>query len=553
MLDKKAIASKLDSLLRQITASITAKLQQVFVRDFKMNRRQFGQLVLKSVLVSAIMAFYIGEVFLKTASLSLPYELQLSFFIVGGLTVLFGGIITDFLVPYRYIYEILCGLTIVPMFLLLFIESLLLSIVSLYAIAILAALVFILYFTSILRYTDTLNRARVITLLLSIVVIALIPFVLLLVFEQDIVVSIISTILMMGSVYLVYRYPDDFSNINIHERSRLSFRRYWTIIAESGGIPYMLFLAFTAFTLGFFGASAIEASFSTSEIVAVATVGIISVPLIAGLLDNIGRKTAGYISLFLVGLFCIFFDYPTADPFALNPFRLGVFMFSALLVIIMTAVVAGDLSSMYSRGRITGALLFVTIFGAILGSALRVNYFDVSDFTDDVFRRQVADIATLLIFIVTFAFSLARDSFQSETTEWRNYIDRIYLISENGLAIYGGILGEQQQIEDLQGRTAPNEDLVSGGLTGLQAMLREISMSEKNIEVVNQGDTYIIFHHGEFTKAVLFVRKDLFVLREKLANFHLTFEAIHRDLLDDWNGEVTAFKDLKKLVNYYFS
>nr|MDO8118183.1 hypothetical protein [Candidatus Sigynarchaeota archaeon] len=97
------------------------------------------------------------------------------------------------------------------------------------------------------------------------------------------------------------------------------------------------------------------------------------------------------------------------------------------------------------------------------------------------------------------------------------------------------------------------EDLISGGISGLESILKEISSSRKNIRVLDHGDLLLIFHHLKFSTAVAFVERDLVVFREKLAAFHSHFEQLNKDVVIEDAVNVTALKNVDWLIRRYFT
>ncbi len=97
-----------------------------------------------------------------------------------------------------------------------------------------------------------------------------------------------------------------------------------------------------------------------------------------------------------------------------------------------------------------------------------------------------------------------------------------------------------------------NEDLVSGGLSGLNIMLKEIANSDQNIQVLDHGDLQLIFHFGENSMAVLFVEMNLNVFQEKLANFHAQFEYLNQNVLRSYSGRVSSLIGIPLLMKRFF-
>lgn len=539
-----------ETSLKIMKIKIKKGLYRVFVRDLNIDVSQSVKLLFHGLIVGTLLTFMIYNTVEGTPNLAYSSGLKITIFIITGLTILFGGIITDFLIRFKYLYEILTFISAIPIVIMLSSLNPIIIIFATFILGITSSLLLILFITGILFNTDLLNRARILTLIIFGMGIFSTPIIVLIFFIQS-QTWVWIVILILGIISIIYSYKISISPLEIEivllKVEKISFRNYVKTIWKSGGVPYIFFMFFTSFILGFFLSSLVNISFNVISIIVVIFVGIISFPLIAALIDNIGRKPAAYIVLFLIGTFCVFFDYPSTNLVNLNIFLLAVFAFSTLLILILTTVVAGDLSSAITRGKITGVFMFTTVLGVILGSMLRVNLFTIGDFTNPDMIKEVADWSSFLILITALIFAFTKEPFEEHSTTWREYVNRVYIISDNGLSIYSRDFGKTD--ED---RKEVDEDLVSGGLTGLQAILNEISQSEERIKVMDHGDFQILFHYGRYSMAVLFTQKDLKVLVEKLANFHNSFELMNEKKLKKFTGEVTGLYGIDDLAKKYF-
>ncbi|MHA1339643.1 MAG: hypothetical protein ACTSRZ_05835 [Promethearchaeota archaeon] len=539
------VRNKFKNIFANLTDNFKKYFYHIFIRDFKIAKIEIFIQIIKSLILSILLSFLILIIAEDSLILQFSYNMQIAIFSVSGIFILLGGIITDSLMTRKHIFEIMALLTSIFIFIIVFARLESIIIIFSFLATISSACLCILFLTSILRITDLLNRARVIVFILSLMLIASAPIVsLIIAIDSKIWVPFLLLGFAFFLLYLNHKFQMEHEKYT-HHFVQINIKDYFSVIKNSGGIPYIFYLFFTSFILGFFASSAIQASFKSEEIISVVIVGIISVPIIAAILDNIGRKSTAFIALFLIGIFCIFFDFPVSSPFQINPVRLAAYVYALLSILILAIVVPGDIASIYARGRILGVFLFSPLIGIVLGSWFQLSNFTTEDFLDRDLVSLISDFSSLIIFILIFLFSRVKDSFQKDSTNWRKYILRLYIISENGLSLYNKSF--TSNIEQ------PSEDLVSGGLTGLQAILKEISMTEKEIESIQQEDISLIFHHGRYTKAVLFAKKELNVLKEKLAEFHVKFEKYNEKELKRWSGDVSSFLMLDELTNYYFT
>jgi MFS family permease len=316
-------------------------------------------------------------------------------------------------------------------------------------------------------------------------------------------------------------------------------------------------------TLGFYLASAVFVEISTKDIIIILIVGVISFPIISIALDHYGRKPIAFLTLFLLAIISLFFDYPDKQFMIFDEIRIAIYSFSGLLILIMGIVLAGDLSSKFARGKITGIFLLAIIVGTIIGSLIRTMSLIDYDFEDPLMLVRVSDWATLLIVTTILLMNFAVEPFQEHTQEWRHFLHRLYLFTPTGIAICAKEFRSPNQISNSaikriennpkeKSESGLNEDLVSGGLMGLQTMLKEISQSQQYIRILDHGDLQLIFHYGEYSTAVLFVERDLFIFREKLAEFHLQFEYQNQIELKNFIGKVSGFHGIDALFERYF-
>jgi MFS family permease len=280
-------------------------------------------------------------------------------------------------------------------------------------------------------------------------------------------------------------------------------------------------------------------------------VGILSFPLIGITLDHIGRKPVIIMTIVAVGALSLFFDYPeiNVDSITMKAIRIGLFIFAGLLIIILTAVLVGDVSTRFSRGRVMSVILFAVVAGAIIGSLVENNITYNRDALTFEERVRTADWIGLL-FLISLAFvTRAKETLQPHSQDWRDFIERIYINTKAGLNVFA----YNFKYPSLNRTNTEEEDLVSGGLSGVQSILREISHSNRTIEVLDHGDKKLLFHEGKYTTAVLFTKMDLNVLREKLAQFVNLFEYYNQSELEHFFGNVSKLKQLDTLLKRFFT
>jgi MFS family permease len=526
---------------------------RVFLRDYNIRPPELAELMIQALVFATTLTFFITAINKGYPNgYSFSFEDQIFFYALGAACILLGGLLVDLLVRKPYVFTTLILITIGLMLLCLYTPAGIHIYIATCLICVAAFTSCIIFFTRVLNRTTLLNRARIFSLVIFLTILLTTPVIYLINTTETFNWTWgILVCLVILHVILVRNFEDEILFGHIRQKEILSIANYFRLIHESGIGPYFFFLFFVTAVMGFFISNIFGNVEGTLEISVVIFVGLISFPLIGAILDHIGRKPITILTVVIAGILSIYFDYPTFNP-EFNPvfniLKIILFVFTALLILILTGVIAGDVSSRFSRGRVVSTALFASIAGAVLGTLVHNNLVTGQDFVVLEQRVRLSDTLALLCFLALAFIGRARESLQEDTQEWRTYLDRIFLISRTGLGLYAhDFTRPNLQPNEL------NEDLVSGGLSGLQMMIKEISNTDRSIDMLDQGDKKLIFHEGKYSTAVLFVRKDLAILRDKLALFHDLCEYYNQDVLEHFYGNISNLQLIVELKNRFFN
>ncbi len=265
------------------------------------------------------------------------------------------------------------------------------------------------------------------------------------------------------------------------------------------------------------------------------TIGILMSSIPAGfLIDRIGRREmwlAAFIcfcvSVTLLGLF--FTIYSVILSWILE----GV-GFAILLNCL--SVTFSDLPDDQSRAYI-GVVWSIFIFGIISGTAVGMVATTLS-FT------YITIIILFTFSIAIFSILHAKETLPSkEERSWQECIQHLFLIHANGVCIIHYPFIEQEIID---------RDLLAGGLTGIIALIQEMTKSAEKTEVISQKDSKMILKYGNYSTVALISSEDLKILHKKLSQFISDFENLFQDFLIEWFGNIDAFKPAERLISRYF-
>jgi hypothetical protein len=120
-----------------------------------------------------------------------------------------------------------------------------------------------------------------------------------------------------------------------------------------------------------------------------------------------------------------------------------------------------------------------------------------------------------------------------DETEWENYLEEIYIINKSDLQplFYQNFrTGVQKMSKDML-------SLISGGLIGINDMLKEISDSKsgkKGVSLIEEQGRFIILEHGQNVMACFVTKKDLKTLRFFLRKILNVFDKYFYFQLTGW-------------------
>ncbi|MCD6164755.1 MAG: hypothetical protein J7J30_04910 [Candidatus Odinarchaeota archaeon] len=122
------------------------------------------------------------------------------------------------------------------------------------------------------------------------------------------------------------------------------------------------------------------------------------------------------------------------------------------------------------------------------------------------------------------------------TTFCEPKIRSVYLIYEDGTPIYFHILDNM-----------PSDPLlVSGALVGISTLIREITQTKSGLKRIDYGDGEIIFERGKKIIMAVFTTLLTEEMRNKIAKAIKKIETRYEDILENWNGDLSKFGDLRK-------
>ncbi|MHA1819736.1 MAG: hypothetical protein ACTSU2_01355 [Promethearchaeota archaeon] len=94
--------------------------------------------------------------------------------------------------------------------------------------------------------------------------------------------------------------------------------------------------------------------------------------------------------------------------------------------------------------------------------------------------------------------------------------------------------------------------LVAGMFSAITSFIRETTKSKDLLRTIDHGDTKVIIEYGEYVFGALFADRETTQIRSQLKRFINEFEKRHREVLKNWNGNMSPFQKDDKLLKQIF-
>ena len=197
-------------------------------------------------------------------------------------------------------------------------------------------------------------------------------------------------------------------------------------------------------------------------------------------------------------------------------------------------------------------LFFGAIIGFIFSRWINDLYIRFSVFQE--FLPNFPNLLNGFILVLLLVWMMAMKEFLvSKEKKWADKLKNIIIFNKNGICLYNYSFEQKDVFKGEADETEFDEDLVSGALTGISAILSEITHTKKELRQIQKEDATLIFAYGKYHIATLIAKMDLPVLFKKLDELSRDFESRFLKELKKFQGNVSHFEPTKFLIIKYFS
>ncbi len=348
---------------------------------------------------------------------------------------------------------------------------------------------------------------------------------------------------------LIFSLSKKYSYIETEERLKTEKKLTEIFTGSYHILGYFTSFCVLGFVLGNAFPENIEARITPFSFLIVFLVFVLIVGI---LLDNLGRKRSFAAGVIITASLILFEGLFISD-FALYN---SIFFGCAIAVIFIllftfTADFSTERNAIKYRGRITSIFLIFLIVGFLIGLLQKylLNLLYLSNIQYFFWLPAFIEGFSPFILIVLLVWILPLPEILSpKEADWAKSLRQLYIFNQNSVCLYPKFFTTNPQTN------VPNEDLITGGLTGVLELLTEITNEHKHLRIIDKEGIKIYFAYGKYVICALLSTKFLPILFKKLDMFTKDFENTFEQELLNFRGNTYPFLNgSEKLLLKYFS
>ncbi|MFX1239051.1 MAG: hypothetical protein ACFFAS_19315 [Promethearchaeota archaeon] len=262
-------------------------------------------------------------------------------------------------------------------------------------------------------------------------------------------------------------------------------------------------------------------------------------------LDNNGRKYCFSIGIFNAATIIIFEGlFGPIFP----EFLIGITVpFCIVVLFTFTGDFATKRNTIRYRGRIFCIFIIFFVATILWGIVVKGVFIEISRLHPSLsWFSEIKDrfniFLLVLMIIITIPFP---EILSAKEADWADAIKNIYIFNKNSICLYYKDFTDNDLL--------PSEDLITSGLTGIMALISEITNEKKNLRIIDKENSKILFTYGKHVNIALISTKFLPILFKKMEIFMKTFEKHFEYDLTHFKGKINVFLEkTDPIVQKYF-
>jgi MFS family permease len=277
------------------------------------------------------------------------------------------------------------------------------------------------------------------------------------------------------------------------------------------------------------------------DFLAIGGMNLVLSPVFGKLMDKYGRKHIFFISNMLIPTVLVFLVF--WEIFAFMIISVAFYSTITASYVIIICTVWSDFSPKNNMARFNGYGWSSVAIGGGLG-------FIIANIMTLPALNQFIDTMILVTIFLISEFSLIPFVFMKESLppaeemEWDKELIHLYVINEGGIVLIDYSFQKSEQVD---------ADLFVGGISGVQAILQEMTKSDQKLKIIDHEDKKLLFEYGKQFSVSLLASKDLKILRTKLKNLTEEIQNVFWETIASWDGSIEVFKPINTMIRNHFS
>jgi hypothetical protein len=240
------------------------------------------------------------------------------------------------------------------------------------------------------------------------------------------------------------------------------------------------------------------------------------------------------IFLFITFLFLINLDFLNLISIFIWPFFVPSFLFYIRDFGIITK----------KQGILKNGFLKITI----ILTQIFIGYILSLDFVVEVFGFLSRIIGIVLQLIaIGFIFFFFRNIPPFFEFDWQDKIENIFLINNDGICLHNYSYDNKNEQTEL------DNQFITGTLTSMNILLEELFSRQSNeISIVEKKGKVLTIFSGKYITGIIISKEELKFFRHNIKKLVLKVEEIYKNVLIQWDGDLSSFLPVKNIINEIF-
>jgi len=526
---------ELNDIIARYSKMMTFK--SLFLRDIAISGLGFIRFLLSFIFSSLSINFIVAYIINFNPEDILHDVISSSIVLMIFIILVFGGLIVDFFKDRVKLLIISAGFVVIGMIFVIIDNNF--SIIGFMLITFFTGIFLIDLITIIIHESNILNRGRLLgyffflSFIISHVIISL---------TTNLILIILEILLTLSLIWVSKNY----SYKETKERLKPE-KKFIELISGSLHISgYMIALFALALVLG----NSFPIEYGFNVITPIFIFFFMSSFLIIGvLLDNLGRKWTFAAGILFISSIILFSGVINDEGiFASTFFGISI-PISFMIIFTFSGDFSTERNTIRFRGRMVCSFLLVFFGGFITG--ILFNFLLAQTFIKNpVFFYWIPAFLNglspfILIVILVWIIPLP-EILTAKEADWKNTLRNLYAFN-NAVCLFTQNFTSGSETVNL-----PNEDLITGGFSGILSLLCEITNEEKHLRIIDKQGVKIYFVYGKHVIIALVSTKNLPILFKKLKLFTKAFEKKYEQELIHFKGKINPFEDATELIKKYF-